>query len=158
MSSLGPGTACKVELRLMFEPDGETRTWATPFLLPGEKVAFRPPRREGETEFKLENLAREALVVRLEGSMEDVEGDVHFVSDEVRIAEWWAAVTRSEQRYVEDLGERVVRELKKIRVALAEQQPFRVKGKRHAVISIVATPAARLAARRSFGYVAADAF
>jgi hypothetical protein len=41
------------------------------------------------------------------------------VADEVRIAEWWDGVTRSEQRYVEDVGERVARELKKIRLALA---------------------------------------
>jgi hypothetical protein len=68
--NLGPGTACDVELRLTFEPEGETRTWTTPFLFPGEKVEFKPPRRDGQTEFKLENLAREALVVRLEGSMQ----------------------------------------------------------------------------------------
>jgi hypothetical protein len=119
VQNLGPGAACDVELRLTFEPHSATREWAAPFLLSGEKAQFKALGRDGEKEYKLETLAREGVVVRLDGSMRDVDGRNHEVADEVNIAEWWDMALHSDQRYLESVGERIVRELTKISKGLS---------------------------------------
>lgn len=118
--NLGPGTACDVELKLTFKPHGATREWKTPFLLRDEKVQFKPIGLDGEKEYKLQELAQASLVVRLEGSMLDIQGHRYAVADEVNIATWWDMALRSDQRVVDELGERVVRELASISKVLSK--------------------------------------
>lgn len=52
--------------------------------------------------------------------MLDVQGDRHDFTDEVNLAEWWDMALRSDRRYVDDIGERIVKELHKDRRSLDE--------------------------------------
>ncbi len=156
VSSLGPGTACKVELRLMFEPDGETRT--------GQHHSFFLARRwrsdlhgaRGKPNSSWRTSLAKLWWCDLKGRWR--MSRVRFTLRPTKYGSracGWAAVTRSEQRYVEDSGERVVRELKKIRVALADNSPSQPReaprrhlDRRHARSSISCSSLVRLCGGR----------
>jgi hypothetical protein len=116
--SLGPGTALEVAVTLRFEPSGETREWSAPVFAPGDDAEFFFPRVEKHQLPGFDELERQNAQVTASGSMRDVAGDVHEVSEHVDAAAWWKLVSAAQQHYVEAPVERVASEMKKIREAL----------------------------------------
>jgi hypothetical protein len=116
--SLGPGAALEVAVALQFEPAGETRQWSAPVFVPGDDAEFFFPRAEKHELPNFDELERQNALATARGTMRDIAGNVHEVSEHVDAAAWWRLVSAAQQHYVEAPGERVAHEMKKVRETL----------------------------------------
>jgi hypothetical protein len=118
LRSLGPGTALNVVVTLKFEPSGETRDWRTPVFPSGDEAQFIFPRNEegGIPNFKA--LEAGGVQVSVSGSMRDVAGRTHDVTEQLDVAAWYRVVGGADQVFVKTPMEEIASETKKIRQAL----------------------------------------
>lgn len=120
LRSLGPGTALDVLVALSFEPSGETREWRTPVFPPGAEAEFFFPKDEAERIPDLKQLEEYGIHVRVTGSMRDVAGASHDVSEQLDAATWAKGLAEAHQVYVKSPTDTVASEMKKIRETLGK--------------------------------------
>lgn len=112
--SLGPGVALNVNLKLTFQPSGESRTWQTPLFSPGEDAQFFFPNIANKLPGFVE-LRENQVQVNIEGSMLDVSGRAHPVDEHLNAGAWSEALGYENQVYAEPPLTKIARELEKIR-------------------------------------------
>ncbi len=112
--NIGSGPALDADLTLVFEPGAsgnrDERRWLAHVVAPGEGHEFLP-RQEISS---MDDLAREHPAIALTGTMKDLFGEAHEISERINIADAWARVPDALHRWERTDAAKIVRELERI--------------------------------------------
>jgi hypothetical protein len=116
ITNAGPGAALEVAVSITLGPDGPSRQWSHPLLMPGDVVGVIPDPSAGTSEgsLNLNVLTTTWESVAINGQCLDALGERHPIQERIDIREFWAHIKEAQVVLEESDSSKIAKALEKI--------------------------------------------